>query len=396
MWYVVIACALSAAPPTVEVRTVEGETAAGTLVGLEGQRVAIQSDSGRREWELSRVAGLSIQGHAGRALPAPARLVELADGSRLAAADFAADKGRAQVSLVGAPAVELPVQEIRLVRLAPPTDALASQWEQIVGAESPADVLVVKRDDAIDYYKGVIHRVTEEAVDFETDGERLPVKRSKVFGLVYHRTSGRELPEAMGTVVESSGSVWAASSVALAGGQLEWVTPLGLKVARPLGALVRLDLSRGKFVYLSDLPPESTEWVPYFSMGKELPARVSLFAPRQDQGLQSGPLQLDGKRYAKGLSIHSRTTIVYRLPERFRRFSAVAGIDDQVRPQGSVRLVIRGDERVLFETMVSGREAARPVELDVSGVRRLVILVDFGEDLDVGDHLNLCDARLLK
>jgi hypothetical protein len=31
------------------------------------------------------------------------------------------------------------------------------------------------------------------------------------------------------------------------------------------------------------------------------------------------------------------------------------------------------------------------------GVRRLTILVDFGEDgSDLGDHLNLCNARLTK
>jgi hypothetical protein len=34
--------------------------------------------------------------------------------------------------------------------------------------------------------------------------------------------------------------------------------------------------------------------------------------------------------------------------------------------------------------------------LDLQGVKRLTVLVDFGEDLDVADHLNLCEAKLVE
>jgi hypothetical protein len=131
-------------------------------------------------------------------------------------------------------------------------------------------------------------------------------------------------------------------------------------------------------------------------MGRELPTRAAWYAPRQDQNLQSGPLQIDGKRYAKGLAMHSRTELVYRLADRYRRFVAVVGIDDTARPRGNVRLVISGDDRVLFEAVVAGTDVPKPIELDMTGVRRLSILADFGDDLDVGDHLDLCEARLLK
>jgi hypothetical protein len=131
-------------------------------------------------------------------------------------------------------------------------------------------------------------------------------------------------------------------------------------------------------------------------MGREMPLRSEFYAPRGDRSLLSGPLQVDGIRYAKGLALHSRTTLVYRLPGRFRRLVAVAGIDDRVRPRGNVRLVIRGDDRVLLDAAVAGTDPARPLDLDVAGVRRLTILVDFGEDLDVADHLDLCEARLLQ
>jgi hypothetical protein len=88
--------------------------------------------------------------------------------------------------------------------------------------------------------------------------------------------------------------------------------------------------------------------------------------------------------------------LVYRLPAGFQRFKTLVGIDDAVRPRGHVRLVIRADDRVLEELTVTGVDKAIPLDLDISGAGRLAILVDFGDDLDVADHLDLCEARIVK
>jgi hypothetical protein len=62
-----------------------------------------------------------------------------------------------------------------------------------------------------------------------------------------------------------------------------------------------------------------------------------------------------------------------------------------------VRLLIRDDQgRELLQTVIAGNEPPRPIELDISGVRRLVIVVDFGDRLSSGDCLLLCNARLSK
>ncbi len=75
---------------------------------------------------------------------------------------------------------------------------------------------------------------------------------------------------------------------------------------------------------------------------------------------------------------------------------ATVGIDDRVRPRGNVRLEIEGDGRPLLDAPVTGADPPRPVDLDLTGVGRLTILVDYGEDMDVADHLDLCDARIVK
>jgi hypothetical protein len=177
---------------------------------------------------------------------------------------------------------------------------------------------------------------------------------------------------------------------------LQWITPTGLSVARPLNRIVQIDFSGGKVLYLSDVKPEDVHWTPYFDAGKPPPAVAQFYAPRCDRNFDGGPLQLAGVQYRKGVALRSRTEVVYRLPEGYSRFRAVAGIDDAVRPGGRVRLIIRGDGRDLLDLSVAGSNPPRPVDLDLTGVRRLAIVVDFGESLNAGDYLLLGNARLSK
>ncbi len=395
MWVFLVVSVLCGAQPGVEVRTAQGESFSGTLAELDNHRLAIHTAKGQVGWKLSQLTRVVLSGTSEPTNP-PAVSVELIDGTQIAGESVTTESGKARIKLADSQLIEVPTDNIHWLRFVPPSDALAAQWSKIVADPSTADILVVRTGDGIDYHKGILRRVSDDTIEFELEGERLPVRRAKVFGLVYHHSSGRDLAESAGTLVDRSGSTWTFRTIALTGDQVEWTTVLGQTLRRPVSALLRLDFSHDKVLYLSDLKPDSIDWVPYFGLGKELSSRVALYSPRQDQNLEAGPLQVDGKRFAKGVSLHSRTTIVYRLPDRYRRFVAVAGIDDSARPQGNVRLTIRGDDRPLFEGSVTGVEGAKTLDVDVTGVRRLTILADFGDDFDVGDHLDLCDARLLK
>ncbi len=67
-----------------------------------------------------------------------------------------------------------------------------------------------------------------------------------------------------------------------------------------------------------------------------------------------------------------------------------------MRDIGHVQLVISADGKKLFDQPIAGSDGAVPIDLDVSGAKRLSILVDFGDGLDAGDYLNLADARIVK
>ncbi len=391
---------LASVQPAVEVQPLSGEAVQGKIVELNAQAVVLETPKGRVSIEIGRLAGLSLRNSQAASEPAakPSVWVEMIDGSHVVGTAFTVKGGNASLVPLGPNAApcEVPTRDIKWVRLQPQTEALAAQWEKVLESEARTDVLVTRKGDALDFYQGVAKNVTAEVVEFDLDGETVPAKRTKVYALVYHHPAGRQAPEPLCSVIESSGSRWSAQAVALRGESLEWTTSAGLKVARPAGAVARIDFSRGKIVYLSDLKPESVQWTPYFSLGKELPVRAEFYAPRSDRSMSGGALELDGKTYKKGLSIHSKTAVEYRLPDRFSRLSAIVGIDDRVRPRGHVQLVIRGDERVLFDAPVSGADPPKPIDLDVTGVRRITIVVDFGADMDIADHLDLCDARLVK
>jgi hypothetical protein len=394
MWTILLVSLLAAAPPAVEVQTLGGEPLSGVLVELGAKQIAVQTAKGRTTLEIGKLVSVSPKGAPAEAGPSPSVWFELIDGSSVVGTEYSARQGQARVVLSGGKVLEIPTQNIHWVRLQAQSEPLAAEWSKIVESQVDGDLLVARKGDSIDFHKGVLRDVSDAAVSFDLDGELLAVKRPKVYGLVYFHRKAADLPEAVCRITDATGAVWAARSVALAADVLTWTTPTGLAVTRPLAEVTRIDFSQGKIVYLADLKPESSSWTPYFATGKQMPARNEFFAPRTDKSLSSGPMELNGKPQLRGLALHSRTHLVYRLPGRFQRFKALVGIDDRVRPNGHVRLVIQGDDRVLLETTVAGTEAAKPVDLDLTGVRRLSILVDFGENLDVADHLDLAEEGL--
>jgi hypothetical protein len=136
--------------------------------------------------------------------------------------------------------------------------------------------------------------------------------------------------------------------------------------------------------------------VPLLGLAEEPAAFKAFYHYRRDKGFDHSPLKLGGKTYGKGLSLASRTELVYRLPGRFRKFKAVVGIDDSTRETGDVLVQIVGDGKPLWQGEVRGGEPPRELEFEIEGTKRLEIVVDYGKGLDIGDRLNLCEARVTK
>ena len=147
-------------------------------------------------------------------------------------------------------------------------------------------------------------------------------------------------------------------------------------------------MRNGRLVFLSDLEPAAVEQVPFFD--RVVPYRV-------DQSLSGGPLQLRDGPHERGVSVHARTVLHYDLGGKYQKFRGVVGFEHPAGSIGRAAVRVLGDDRPLFDKPdLSGADAPEKLDLDVSGVRRLSLVVDFGENQDVGDRIIWADAHVIR
>ncbi len=382
----------------VEVRPLAGPSFRGELVELSAEAVVVQTEGGPRKLDLADLWELTAA-QATAPLDRPATVwVELMDDSLIRGDGYTAAAGTATVRTLTGQPLSIRTAAIRAVRFRDYASApqFAQRWQEISAAKATGDSLVIRRGENLDQLTGAIREVTDDAVQFESDGETVQAKRTKLEGLLYYHPAAAELPRRSAQVTDVSGSHWSVKSLRKAGEQLELVTVAGVSASLPLAHLRRIDFSSGNSQWLDALEPQSVSWRPFIQtrLPNEMAAR--LFEPHGPGTPGGHPLLLAGQEYDRGLTIRSRTELVYRLSGEFRQFLAVAGIDDRVRPAGNVRLVISGDDRELFAETITGSDEPMPINVDITGVKRLKILVDFGQQLDLADCLDLCDARITK
>jgi hypothetical protein len=296
------------------------------------------------------------------------------------------------------------------VRLQPLDPALEPQWKEIRGVDSPSDLLIVRKraGESLDYLEGLVEQIAADQIAFRLDEDPVRVPRGKVVGVIYRRNEfeGSLIPGCL--VAGRQGLRIAAQAVELDGNQLRFTTLSGVELTWPIAELQSADFSAGKVVYFSDLKPVSENWQPLVSLPDRATLATRFGQPRLDRSAAGGPLTLlipdpahantPGRleTFVKGLALRSRTEYVVRLPTGYSRFLALAGIEPSTRSSGNLMLSVFGDDRLLMESPIVGEAAPIPIELNIAGVKRLRIVVDYGDNLDTGDWLNICNARIVK
>lgn len=359
-----------AADPTVVVRLekTDGTTVSGTLAAVSATAATLVGGEPVAIAGVRRIVAdtADVRGTV---------TVECADGGTLSGDDFTWDGGPAVVTLA-AGRVELPVDRVRSVTLRSPRaggDAPAD-WRAALPESPSTDLVVVGKQEEsgerLDVVECAIAAVTPDTVIVVLDEERIPVKRAKVIGLWFLR----EPAAAGGTRVEIAGGGLAARSVA-------W-TPEALvlddAVRLPAAVLRSIDYAAGRTVRLETLRPERTDAEPFFGALGRVDGLAAAFAPRfvADRGGQA-------------LVLRPRSHVAWRVPADARTFRAAVAAEPGRQPGGQVVTVLL-DDRELFRRRLDDGTAA-PVELDVTGGRRLAIKVDFPAGGGTGCPLRFAD-----
>ena len=145
----------------------------------------------------------------------------------------------------------------------------------------------------------------------------------------------------------------------------------------------------GRVQYLSQLTPVEVK-------------EQTVLAPPQpyqmDRTCQGDALSIAGRRYPWGIGVHADSELTFELAGRYQEFRSAVGIDTRMGERGSVRFLVLGDGRSLYETpVVKGSDPApREVAVPVTGVRRLTLKVVQADQLDLGAAANWGSARVLR
>lgn len=396
---VAVVLVAGAGPPQVVVRPLAGPEQTGALKELDSQHMTVTLEGRTQQFTIADLQAVLFSNKSTAGSETERIQVQLLDGSVLASSQYTVADRVATVA-VGDRELKIPTRAVRSVRFDARAKALDGQWQESLAGQFAGDIVVLRRETSLDQLEGILHDITSDIVEFEFENETIPVKRTKLEGIVYLNSTTEPLPKVICKVHTIGGTIWCANELRLDGDKLRVVTAGGIASELLLADLARLDFASGNVVYLSDKEPESVQWTPFVASGVAAERLARMFRPRRDRSFEGDALWLGAigseTRYSKGLCIHSRTLLTYRVGGEYRKFTAVAGIDSRLQGRGNVQLVIMGDNKTLFQKAISGADAPLMLDLDVQGVQRLKILVDFGQSADIGDHLNLCDARLIK
>ena len=97
----------------------------------------------------------------------------------------------------------------------------------------------------------------------------MPIRRDRLFGLIFSDQKGKKLEAAACRIIESDGSTWSVAQWKARDNRLEATLACGAKVTIPIDSIGQMDFSQDKVVYLDSLEPASFEWTPFFGSGEK-------------------------------------------------------------------------------------------------------------------------------
>lgn len=385
-----LAVCLGAEGPAVEVSTLDGRVVTGTLRTLTATECLLDTATGEVKLPATELLELRRTTVAAGEPPATPEVTVQWAGGKLSGVKpvLTATDLTFEHPLAGA--VKLDRTVLSSLRFAPEEPVIREAWQQLQTRGNKRDLLVVRKGEVLDHLDGVVAAFDAVGVKFILDGEEVAVKRERLFGIVFAQRNRPELKPAArlelvgGDTVLLKSIRWSEEAID--------ATPFDASAWKlPATAVSSIDFSLGKIRYLSAMEPRSVQFTPYFKAEWEI---------QRDRGFSGAPLTIGRRTYTRGLAIHSKTLVRYRLAGEYRRFQAVVGLDGELysgAQYGDAHIEVRADGKTLFNRdMIAGQDP-ETLDLSVTGVDDLELFVDYGRDRDdIGDRVYFGDAKVVK
>lgn len=237
---------------------------------------------------------------------------------------------------------------------------------------------------------GRVLGLSSDKLRFEFGGAERTIALERVQGIVWASAGAPPVDR-----TRAQGVVWLAGGQKLPGlvksikpGEAVVTTSWGTDLTFVAGHVVREELRGGRLVRLSSLEPSAVKETSY--LDRVIPWQ-------RDRSLLGSSLTIGDRSYGHGVSQHSQSRLEFDLQGNYERFQADVGLLTPDGAKGNVNIRVSADRQVLLEkTAVTAKDGPTPIDLDVTGRKKLQLEVDFGEQFDVGDHVGWGNARLLR
>ena len=378
-----------------EIRTLDGKSYPGEIVALSPTDVQVRSSDGQKVsvYPLKEVIGIDWGIPTRPITRVPYLRVRFVDGTQVYCLTFDLKSKNVKMLLISGQTIETSLDQVHHVVCDAQETASLAAFETILNDNPKQDFIRVQSRDtsAIEPYDGLIEGANEQGTRLTFKARGLNTVSSidvaRLRGLYFSRSGIGLGPNAVARIYDTFGNCFIATSYHWGETHCDITTQMGSKVRLVRSTVLRFDLTPGKMDYLSDLEPIKVEETPILS---------ELYHHRRDKNLEGGPLSVGRKVYPKGLALHSKTVLEYDI-KGYSSFRCVLGLDDAMAGSAHAVVRIEGDDKELLATVISSREnKPQEIVLDVKGLQKLRLIVDYGEDLDLGDHIDFADARLIK
>ena len=258
------------------------------------------------------------------------------------------------------------------------------------------DTVVVQTDDGLKMVAGIFEGISNQKVGLNFNGKSRKIGLGKTTAIILADLKPAAAEGTL-TMVETVGGSKVHGVVAgLADNELSVWLSASEKIAIPLASIKRIEVQSENLVYLSMLTPRSVEQKTLFALQRTW---------QVDASIEGNPISLaynlaggnrTVKQFSKGLGMQSWSRIEFANEKQFTRFQATVGIDAETRGRGDCNLEIVSDGITLWSKRISALEDPVEVDIDISGMEAIALVVDPGEEFDLGDHVDWANARFVK
>ncbi|HBL42386.1 MAG TPA: hypothetical protein DDZ90_03220, partial [Planctomycetaceae bacterium] len=183
---------LLAVAPEVEVTSLSGASATGSLQSLNKTVAKVKAGQTEKDLPLSNILNMRFPRHRfQRSLELPVT-VRLTDGSHFPIQSLQSNERQVKVSGDQTGELVLPSINVASIRFGPLTSNIRGSWEKLLNGENSKDLLVVQKENVLDYIDGVVGSITGDKIQFFTGEDEVAVNRSRVFGVIYARPPSPE------------------------------------------------------------------------------------------------------------------------------------------------------------------------------------------------------------